>query len=455
MRRADFRKEGILNEANIQIIYDSKRKAINNLLKINSVDDFLSVFDSDQDGFLNEDEQIMVFTIIAKRIQIIAEELCELKKYELFKDLMREVRAIENQINRYQNELRQNVHKKQLDDYINIGKEMQNEFDYNWDKKMDEFDDKAQKDISNYEQCLKKEIDNYYQDEAAKINAMKLKQNYKIKLLQNQEKLVANNERIEEAINFRNELNYIQKRDEERLEKTKIDMLNNLNKKINTAEQKEMQKIIQHTNKERDKLTINRNKETDVVGKQINLHISDIVRIQNSISNMYTKIGSTNDELIREKDRKKKTNETLAAFKNIKKNTVSPYDNTVRNRDIALALLNLSGRTLSLNSSMESFGNNKNNQKKNIIALKYMIKNMKLTRFDINSAFNSRKFCNVSGDAAIQNDNNLKRKIRKLIEQRQYKDEIMIPPSMYYDIYLENEIDAKRYRELIPKVQSN
>ena len=306
MRRADFRKEGILNEANIQIIYDSKRKAINNLLKINSVEDFLSVFDSDQDGFLNEDEQIMVFTIIAKRIQIIAQELCDLKKYELFKDLMREVRAIENQINRYQNELRQNVHKKQLDDYINIGKEMQNEFDYNWDKKMDDFDDKAQKDISNYEQCLKKEIDNYYQDEAAKINAMKLKQNYKIKLLQNQEKLVANNERIEEAINFRNELNYIQKRDEERLEKTKIDMLNNLNKKINTAEQKEMQKIIQHTNKERDKLTINRNKETDVVGKQINLHISDIVRIQNSISNMYSKIGATNDELIREKDRKKK-----------------------------------------------------------------------------------------------------------------------------------------------------
>ena len=306
MRRADFRKEGILNEANIQIIYDTKRKAINNLLKINSVDDFLSVFDSDQDGFLNEDEQIMVFTIIAKRIQIIAEELCELKKYELFKDLMREVRAIENQINRYQNELRQNVHKKQLEDYMNIGKEMQNEFDENWDKKMDNFDDKAQKDISNYEECLKKEIDNYYQNEAAKINAMKLKQNYKIKLLHNQEKLVANNERIEEAINFRNELNYIQKRDEERLEKTKIDMLNNLNKKINTSEQKEMQKIIDRFNKEKDKLTIERNKETDVVGKQINLHISDIVRIQNSISNMYTKIGSTNDELIREKEKKKK-----------------------------------------------------------------------------------------------------------------------------------------------------
>ena len=82
MRRADFRKEGVLNEANIQIIYENKKKIINTLLRITSVDEFITVFDDDLDGFLNEDEQIMVFTIIAHRIQIIAEELCSLKKYE-------------------------------------------------------------------------------------------------------------------------------------------------------------------------------------------------------------------------------------------------------------------------------------------------------------------------------------------------------------------------------------
>ena len=113
MRRADFRKEGILNEANIQIIYNNKKKIINTLLRITSVSEFISVFDDDQDGFLNEDEQILVFSIIAKRVEIIAEELCNLKKYELYKDLMKEVRLIEAQINKYQNELRQNVHKKQ------------------------------------------------------------------------------------------------------------------------------------------------------------------------------------------------------------------------------------------------------------------------------------------------------------------------------------------------------
>ena len=235
MRRADFRREGVLNEANIQIIYENKKKIINTLLRITSVDEFITVFDDDLDGFLNEDEQIMVFTIIAHRIQIIAEELCSLKKYELYKDLMKEVRAIEQQINRYQNELRQNVHKKQLEDYINIGKEMQGEFDENWKKKFISFDAKAQKETQLHEQQLKQEIDAYYQIEASKIHSIKLKPNHQIKLLANQEKLVANNERVEEAVNFRNELIKLQKKDDERLEKTKREMIKNLNNKIDTS----------------------------------------------------------------------------------------------------------------------------------------------------------------------------------------------------------------------------
>ena len=452
MRRADFRREGVLNEANIQIIYENKKKIINTLLRITSVDEFITVFDDDLDGFLNEDEQIMVFTIIAHRIQIIAEELCSLKKYELYKDLMKEVRAIEQQINRYQNELRQNVHKKQLEDYINIGKEMQGEFDENWKKKFISFDAKAQKETQLHEQQLKQEIDAYYQIEASKIHSIKLKPNHQIKLLANQEKLVANNERVEEAVNFRNELIKLQKKDDERLEKTKREMIKNLNNKIDTNEHREMKKIIDRFDKEKNKLTISKNKQTDILEKQINLHISDIVRIQNSISNMYLDIGRKEDELNREKQRKRKTNETIAAFKSIKSYKSSPYSTSINKRDIALALINLSGKTLTLNSSMESTGMSKfGSMKKNIIALKYMMRTMKMTRFDINSEFNSRKFCNVANET-MKNDNNFKRKIRKLLEQRHHKDEIMIPPSMYYDANLNYELDAKRYRELLPKL---
>jgi hypothetical protein len=453
MRRADFRKEGILNEANIQIIYENKKKIINNLLKINSVKEFLLVFDDDQDGFLNEDEQILVFTIIAKRIQVIAEELCQNKKYELFKDLMKEVRNIESQINKYQNELRQNVHKKQLDNYIEIGKEMQNEFNENWDLKMMAFQTRANKNIEEYQKELKEQLNAYYQTEASKIHALNLKPNHQIRLLSNQEKLVANNERVEEAVNFRNELVRLVKKDNERLERTKQDMLRNLNKKINKSEKKEMNKITDRLSKERDNLFISRNKETDVLNKKINLHISDIVRIQNSLSNMYLKIGAKDDELYREKQRQKKTNETLAAFKSIKKYQSSPYSNAISNHEIVMALLNLSNKPLSLHNSMDFTGLNKfGNQKNSVLALKYIMKTMKLTRFDINSEFNSRKFCNVSHDTALKGENNLKKKIRILLEERKHKDEIMIPPSLYYDNYLEKELDAKNYRQLLPKI---
>jgi hypothetical protein len=448
MRRADFRKEGILNEANIQIIYTNEKKTINLLLKITSVSEFISVFDDDQDGFLNEDEQILVFTVIKKRIQIIAEELCHLKKYELYKDLMKEVRLIEAQINKYQNELRQNVHKKQLDNYINIGKEIQDEFNEKWDMKMMTFQKKSQNNIEEYKAELKSQIDNYYQTEANKIQNMNLKPNHQIKLLSNQEKLVANNERVEEAVNFRNELNKLQKKDNERLAKTKRDMLRNLSNKIMKTEAKEMKKINDRLSKEKDNLFIARNKETDVLAKQINLHISDIVRIQNSLSNMYLSIGKKEDELMREKERKRKTNEAMSEFRSTKSYKVSPYTNIISNEDIAMALLNLSSKNLTINSDssgVTKFGLQKNS----LIALKYIIKNMKLTRFDINSDY-SRKFCNVTSENATKGENNYKKKIRKLLEQRKHKDEIMIPPSLYYDVYLENEVDAKNYRKLLP-----
>lgn len=453
MRKADFRKEGVLNDANIQLIYENKKKTINTLLKISSVEEFLTVFDDDLDGFLNEDEQIMVFTIITQRIQIIAEELCRLKKYELYKDLMKEVRIIEQQINQYQNELRQNVHKKQLDDYVNIGKEMQYEFDDNWQKNFEVFDTKSKSEYQEKEEELKKEIDVYYQIKAANIYSLKVKPNHQIKLLSNQEKLVAHNERVEEAVNFRNELIKLQKKDDERLDKSKREMIKNLNNKINKNESLEKKKLIDHIDKEKNKLIIQKNKETDVLSKQINLHISDIVRIQNSLSNMYLNIGKKEDELNRLKERQRKTNETIATFKSIKSYSASPYSTSINKRDIALALLNLSGKTLSLNSSLETSGMSKfGSLKKNIIALKYMMRTMKLTRFDINSEFNSRKFCNVPQDYTTKNDNNLKKKIRKLLEQRHHKDEIMIPPSLYYDANLNTELDAKRYRELLPKL---
>jgi hypothetical protein len=48
MRKADFRKEGVLNEKNLQLIFLKKKKNFEDLLKISSAEEFFEVFDDDE-----------------------------------------------------------------------------------------------------------------------------------------------------------------------------------------------------------------------------------------------------------------------------------------------------------------------------------------------------------------------------------------------------------------------
>lgn len=52
MRRADFRQEGFLNDKNIQLVYENNTKAIEDLLKISTAEEFIEVFDDDMVSFI-------------------------------------------------------------------------------------------------------------------------------------------------------------------------------------------------------------------------------------------------------------------------------------------------------------------------------------------------------------------------------------------------------------------
>ena len=77
-----------------------------------------------------------------------------------------------------------------------------------------------------------------------------------------------------------------------RLEKKKKNEMNFLKLKLDKDEKKEVKKKKDRVEKGKFNLIIEKNKESDVLSKQINLHIKDIERIQNSLSNMYVDKGS-------------------------------------------------------------------------------------------------------------------------------------------------------------------
>lgn len=364
---------------------------------------------------------------------------------------MKEVRAIEILIVKYQLELRQNVHKKQLSDYVTIGDEMYNEFNRNWSSRFNNYEEKSKRNLTTKEFNLKNTKEEKFNQGVYKYNQIKFKPSNKVRLLQNQEKLVAINERIEEAANYRNELRVIEKKDEERLEKLKYELTSNLKKDLDREEKLEIKKVKDLLQVEKNRMLITKNKETNVLHKQINLHVNDIKRIQNQITNYYTDIAKKQDEMVRTKERQRQTNKVLSTFKNVKSFQPSNTETRVKH-ELALALLNLGSKSITLNVSMDSTGGKDNYLKKSSLALKFIIKNLRITKFDINGDVSSKKFVNVPEDNNFRNDNNLKKKIRKLLDQRKHQDEIFISPTSYYDNNLNIMYDAKDYRDLLPKI---
>ena len=82
------------------------------MLRITTTQEFMEVFDVNCDSQLNEDEQILIFSLIKEKMTILADELCVVHEYQMYKDLMREVRLLEKDINLYQNEFRSNIQTK-------------------------------------------------------------------------------------------------------------------------------------------------------------------------------------------------------------------------------------------------------------------------------------------------------------------------------------------------------
>ena len=107
--KADFRKEGLLNEANVRLVFEQRREHIYDLLRLKSPQEFVDVFDQGGDGVLNQDEQILIFSVIKEKMQLFAAECCKVHEYQLYKDLMKEVRLLETEIVNIQNSLRTDI----------------------------------------------------------------------------------------------------------------------------------------------------------------------------------------------------------------------------------------------------------------------------------------------------------------------------------------------------------
>ena len=154
------------------------------------------------------------------------------------------------------------------------------------------------------------------------VEAVKIKPSAKLKEMQNNEKLVAVNERVEEAMNYRKELKILEIKEAQRIENLRQKNAENQRKNLLAAQQKELDQLEAKIETGRHNLKIKMDKDLIVLQKEINLHVADIQRIQGLMSRLALIKGEKQDELKRNKDKSRKTQAFLSETKKVQSSTL-------------------------------------------------------------------------------------------------------------------------------------
>lgn len=88
LRRTDLTLKGIINYITFESIYEKFKNQLYKILDFVTCKDLFELLDDDNDGFLNEDEQILLFSVIKAKMLKISKELLIIYEYALFSKLM-------------------------------------------------------------------------------------------------------------------------------------------------------------------------------------------------------------------------------------------------------------------------------------------------------------------------------------------------------------------------------
>lgn len=145
---------------------------------------------------------------------------------------MKEVRLLEAEVVQYQNELRVNIQNTQMREYVEIGEEHMQDFYKAWENRFKDNEEEALGKIQDLQIEHEQQMEALNRKLDRAVEAAKIKPDARLKIMQNNEKLVAVNERIDEAMNYRKELKAFEIKEAERVEDLKQKNADNQRKKL-------------------------------------------------------------------------------------------------------------------------------------------------------------------------------------------------------------------------------
>lgn len=330
LQLADYKKEGALNDAAVSVLYDSQKYLFQELLIVRSAEELQALLDQDEDGFLDPDEQLAIFSLIKERMQLCGEELCACHEYATFKEMMQAVRLLEADVLQYQEVLRKREHQKELSAYKESGEEKLQRFESEWKAKFSAFHKEAQAHFDTLKATHALQTQQLNERLKRDLEVLRHKPKALLRDLQTQEVLVAVHERYTEAQKIRNELKTLEVEERIRVEGKVLAEQEQKWVKLRKQQEKEVKELQLKTETAMYGLRIKRDQQFRRLQKEIKLYLNDIHRNHNSAIRFAKKLGETRDELRRTKKKARILKQLLSEVRTSHRSKVLLADNTLQ-----------------------------------------------------------------------------------------------------------------------------
>ena len=316
---ADYKKEDVLNDAAVAVLFNREKTKFTELLQVASGEELHQLLDENEDGFLNEDEQLLMFSLIKERMQACAEELCGIHEYVMYKDMMKAIRVLEADIVNYQEILRKKTHEKQLTAYKRLGQEKLHKFEEDWTRRFAMLNEDFEFRLSTLKAKHTEEAE-ALEAELQGVKSSTGRPKARMRNLVVEERLVAINERFNEAQKIRTELKGLEAEEVAEVAAKRLEDQRKRRVQLIREQEKELRQVELKTQTAENALKIRKEQQFIRLQKEIKLYLNDITKGQNLATRLARKIGETRDELRRTK---KKSKEMMQVMSEAKQGTKS------------------------------------------------------------------------------------------------------------------------------------
>jgi PHD/YefM family antitoxin component YafN of YafNO toxin-antitoxin module len=299
---SNYKKEGVLNRTAVEVFFQSQSDTLRELLLVKSSDELMELIDHDEDGVLNEEDQLLIFSIIKKRMDACANQLCAIKEYKLYENMIESIKKLESDILTYQTYLRNNINKKHLENFYKLKDIQIKEFEDKWDKKFKEFETEKIKDLKALKEKHDNEIFQFNADSHLEVN-VRVKSFTVLKLLKTQEKFAAIDEKFFEASMMRDEIEKLENAEKARAhaevqKKTKIKV-----EKLKKKQEYEINYLNSHINEKYLDLKYQYNEEKSRIIKMNEVKINELISNQKLSTSFSEKIEKFKQQIHKIKEK--------------------------------------------------------------------------------------------------------------------------------------------------------